>query len=144
MGSNFEGSEGQMARDISKMTFKKLIQFRKSFFCFRNAPRNLHVDLPRTRYLRGMRFANPENFQVSLSKFWTCMENWEANLLLACTPAILGSTLPDTDRIKNYRFRDWVNPVNQMTPPAVVPSPQNNPKRPYTHTCTPVFSTDVR
>ena len=56
-GSLFDGFEGQMARDISKMTFKKLIQFRKSIFFFRNAPRNLPVDLPKTRDLRGMRFA---------------------------------------------------------------------------------------
>ena len=68
-GPLFEGFEGEMARDISKMTFKKLIQFRKSIFLFRNAPSNLPVDLPRTRYLRGQRFANPENFRVSLSKF---------------------------------------------------------------------------
>ena len=62
MAPRFEGFEGQMARDTSKMTFKKLIQFRKLFFCFRNAPRNLPVDLPRTRDLRGMRFANPDLF----------------------------------------------------------------------------------
>ena len=51
-----------MARDISKLTFKKLIQFRKSIICFRNAPSTLPVDLPRTRYLRGQRFANPDFF----------------------------------------------------------------------------------
>ena len=56
-------------------------------FFFRNAPSNLPVDLPRTRDLRGMRFANLEKFQVLLSKIWTCMKNWEANVLLACTPA---------------------------------------------------------
>ena len=58
-----------MARDISKMTFKKLIQFRKSIFFFRNAPRNLPLDLPRTRYLRGQRFADPDFFRVSLFTF---------------------------------------------------------------------------
>ena len=67
-GSLFDGFEGQMARDISKMTFKKLIQFRKSIFFVRNAPRNLPVDLPRTRFLRGQRFANPHFFRVSLFK----------------------------------------------------------------------------
>ena len=88
----FQNLEGQMARDISKMTFKKLIQFRKSILFFRNAPRNLPVDLPRTRYLRGMRFANPDFFRVSLFTFWTCLAFWEANLRLACTPALFGST----------------------------------------------------
>ena len=68
-GPRFEGFEGQMARDISKMTFKKLIQFRKSIFFFRNAPRNLPLDLPRTRYLRGLRFANLDFFRVSLFTF---------------------------------------------------------------------------
>ena len=68
-GLIFDGFEGQMARDISKMTFKKLIQFRKSIFVFRNAPSNLPVDLPRTRYLRGLRFANPDLFRVSLFTF---------------------------------------------------------------------------
>ena len=65
----FDGFEGQMAWDISKKTFKKLIQFRKSILFFRNAPANLPVDLPRAWYLRGLPFANPVNFHVSLFIF---------------------------------------------------------------------------
>ena len=45
-GTLFEGFEGEMARDISKMTFKKLIEFRKSILLFRNAPRILPSTFP--------------------------------------------------------------------------------------------------
>ena len=57
MAPRFEGFEGQMARDISKMTFKKLIQFRKSIFFFAM----LRVICPLT-------FPGLENYEVCVSQ----------------------------------------------------------------------------
>ena len=109
-------------------------------------------------------FPGLENYEVCVSQtlkiFRFCSPNfehvWRIGRQMCFSPArqrFLGqkrSTLPSVLSIKVMQSKNSVGQVSQVsqvsqpTPPALLPSPLNDPKRPYTHTRTQVIRTDVR
>ena len=57
----------------------------------------------------------------------------------AISPGVLANRV-----VQSKNSVKQMNKMKQTTPPALFPSPLNDPKRPYTHTRTQVIRTDVR
>ena len=100
---------------------------------FHNAPRRLPADVLRELFLRGQRFANPDNFLVLLFMFSFTITLWEACLASLSNVSDFKARSLFLPRLMHgdiaaLNYLNYLGDLIQMVPGMLVRTPFNAPE----------------